>query len=209
VLVYYITDRRQLADDEPERRARLLTKIAEAARAGVDYIQLREKDLTTRELERLACDAAAAVRQSPQNRTRLLINSRCDVALAAGAAGVHLPANDLPANEARVILSKAGMEPALVAVSCHTVEEVEFAASRGADLAVFGPVFGKDGGSGAGTDALRAACVAVAPFPVLALGGVTLENAAACQAAGAAGVAAIRLFQQNDIGEVAARLRAL
>ena len=100
-LLYYITDRSQFRGDEGARRRALLAKVAEAASAGVDYIQLREKDLSARELEMLASNALAAVRNSAplktENRgvrTRLLINSRTDIALAVGADGVHLRADD-------------------------------------------------------------------------------------------------------------------
>src|SRR5215831_6870656 len=94
-LLYYITDRTAFAADEPTRRRRLLEKIAEAARAGVDYIQLREKDLTTRDLESLAREAIAVVRESRKPTAALLINSRSDVALAVGAEGVHLRSDDV------------------------------------------------------------------------------------------------------------------
>src|SRR5208283_2413423 len=101
-LLYYITDRSQFRGDENARRRALLAKVGEAARAGVDYIQLREKDLGARELEMLARDALSAVRNSTplrtenrELRTRLLINSRTDVALAAGADGVHLRSGDI------------------------------------------------------------------------------------------------------------------
>src|SRR5579864_801895 len=98
-LLYYITDRTTFAANEPTRRRRLLEKIAEAVRAGVDYIQLREKDLSTRELELLAIEVSAVVRklkaENPLLRAALLINSRTDVALAAGADGVHLRSEDI------------------------------------------------------------------------------------------------------------------
>ena len=109
--LYYITDRRQFAGDAREQEQRLLAKIAECAAAGVEYIQLREKDLEARELEDLAHKAMAAIGAS---RTQLLINGRTDVALACGAHGVHLPANDLSASEVRSIFARAGRsEPVL------------------------------------------------------------------------------------------------
>lgn len=219
MVLYYITDRRQFSGTESERRARLLAKIAEASRAGVDLIQLREKDLRPRELEALAGEAVRRVRESAAaNSTRLLINSRLDVAMAAGADGVHLPANDIAASEARVIFSKAGVHAPVIGVSCHSLAEVRLAESHGADFAVFGPVFEKSGAPGQGLAALRAVCgqvpapgieaaVPAGNMPVLALGGVRLENAGACLKAGAAGVAAIRLFQQNDIARVMEKIR--
>jgi thiamine-phosphate pyrophosphorylase len=217
VLLYYITDRKQFPGPEPRRRELLLAKIAEGSRAGVDFIQLREKDLPARELEALACEAVGIVRETrnAKRETRLLINSRSDVALAAGADGVHLLSDDIPASDARAVWSaalarnsKLETRNAIIAVSCHTADEVRLAEAQGADFAVFGPVFEKVGTSlRVGLDALRAACLG--QMPVLAIGGVTLANARACLEAGAAGIAAIRLFQQNDILNVAEELRGI
>jgi thiamine-phosphate pyrophosphorylase len=221
MLLCYITDRRQFSGEQAAQRRRLLDKIAEAARAGVDFIQLREKDLSTRDLERLAREAVRAVADAVEHRpagrretgnrkretaSRLLINSRADVALAAGAGGVHLRGDDVSVPDARLIFARAGILKALVGVSCHTRAEVEQAASGGADFVVFAPVFEKSGQAGVGLEALRDMCRAVT-LPVLALGGVTLENARACITAGAAGVAAIRLFQENDVAAVVRVLR--
>src|SRR4030081_1752173 len=146
-LLYYITDRSQFRGDESFRRRALLAKIAEAARAGVDYIQLREKDLNTRELETLAREVVEFVRENSPS-TRLLINSRTDVALAAGADGVHLRADDVAAHEVRQVLEVSAHRPLttdhfLVAASCHTAADVFRAESEAADFAVFAPVFEK------------------------------------------------------------------
>jgi thiamine-phosphate pyrophosphorylase len=221
-LLYYITDRSQFRGDESARCRALLAKVDEAARARVDYIQLREKDLSARELEMLARDALGAVRNSTplrtenrELRTRLLINSRTDIALAAGADGVHLRADDVAPHEVRQVLEVSAHRPLttghfLVAVSCHTAADVFRAESEKADFAVFAPVFGKRGTAGtppAGLAALREACRA--KIRVLALGGITMENAASCLEAGAAGIAAIRLFQENKIEAVVRALRAL
>ena len=213
-LLYYITDRSQFPGDERARRRALLAKIAEAARAGVDYVQLRERDLSTRELETLAREVADLVRENSPS-TRLLINSRTDVALAAGADGVHLRADDVEPHEVRQVLDVSARPPLaigqfLVAISCHSNEDVIRAESEAADFAVFAPVFGKRGTAGtppAGLAALREACRA--KISVLALGGVHLENAASCLNAGAAGIAAIRLFQENKIEDVVRALWAL
>jgi thiamine-phosphate pyrophosphorylase len=240
VLLYYITDRRQFAGTPEAQRRALLGKIADAARAGVDYIQLREKDLSACELEQLAREAVAALSpfrpatNDQRPTTRLLINSRADVALAVGADGVHLPAADLSASEVRALWGSAtrnsqlATRNCLLGVSCHSSGEVSSAESHAADFAVFGPVFEKAGETpsgkpGAGLAALRAACARgarnrVVPrteagyataMPVLALGGVTLANARECLRAGAAGVAGIRLFQDGDVARVVAELRAL
>ena len=213
-LLYDITDRSQFPGDERDRRCALLAKIAEAARAGVDYIQLRERDLSTRELEKLAREVAELVRENSPS-TRLLINSRTDVALAAGADGVHLRADDVEPHEVRQVLDVSARPPLaigqfLVAISCHSNEDVIRAESEAADFAVFAPVFGKRGTAGtppAGLAALREACRA--KISVLALGGVHLRNAASCLNAGAAGIAAIRLFQENKIEDVVRALWAL
>ena len=205
MLLYYITDRRQFAGNENDRRRALLHKIAEASRCGVDFIQLREKDLCARDLESLARAAVAAVRENSPH-TRLLINSRSDVAIACGADGVHLRAADLSPREVRQIWPQPGP---IIAVSCHSAADVERAASEDANFAVFAPMFEKTVGPHVrpkGLEALRFACRSA--IRVLALGGVNLENAHPCIKAGAAGVAGIRLFQENDIAEVVQALRS-
>lgn len=199
MLLYYITDRTQFAGDEASRRRALLTKIAEAARCGVDFIQLREKDLSTRDLEALARDAVHAVREN-SSRTRLLINSRTDVAMGCGADGVHLRSEDVFPGEVRA--AWRSITAPVISVSCHSPAEVGRAAAGGADLAIFAPVFEKHGSAAVGLDVLRAVCEH--PIKVLALGGITPDNALACLAAGTAGVAGIRLFQENDVAGVGA-----
>jgi thiamine-phosphate pyrophosphorylase len=216
LILYYITDRHQFAATESERRRRLLEKIVEAANAGIDMIQLREKDLSARELESLAQDAMEAVQQasSDSQPTRLLINSRIDVAIATAAAGVHLPANDLSAQEARDIFHKTGRTDAIVGVSCHTPAEVRHAENDRADFVVLGPVFEKSGvkvSPDSGLVLLQQVCgdfQRKTRVPTLALGGITAGNAALCMKAGASGIAGIRLFQQNDLEEVVSRLRS-
>ncbi len=222
--LYYITDRTAFLGDESSRRRCLLEKIGEAVRAGVDYVQLREKDLSTRDLEFLAGEAVNAILETQpaisnrQPATALLINSRPDVALAVQADGVHLRSDDISPQAVRTIWQASGNEcgcgriacanspPApLIAVSCHSPAEVIEAAAGAATCAVFGPVFEKKDSPPAGLELLRKACLA--NIPVLALGGITLENAGSCLAAGAAGIAAIRLFQDNDIAAVVKQLR--
>jgi thiamine-phosphate pyrophosphorylase len=206
LLLYYITDRRQFPGTPTEQQERLPEKIGECAASGVDYIQLREKDLTTRELERLAGRARAAI---PANsRTRLLINSRLDVALACGAHGVHLPSNWLPASEARAILMRAGQSRPIIGVSTHSAAEVAAAEAHGADFVVFGPAFEKNGAANlAGLEQL--AVVSRRSMPVLALGGISLENAEQCLVVGASGIAGIRMFQNEDVASVVSVLRRL
>lgn len=209
--LYYITDRRQFAGDHHEQQERLLAKIAECSAAGIQYIQLREKDLETRALEELAHKAMAALNGS---RTQLLINSRTDVALACGAHGVHLPSNDLSASEVRSIFARAGKSQPVIGVSTHSASEIASAEAHGASFAVFGPVFEKSGSANRdGLEQLRRIChrreAAQPPMPVWALGGITLENAQECVEAGATGIAAIRLFQQNDVHAIVKKLRSL
>jgi thiamine-phosphate pyrophosphorylase len=216
--LYYITDRAAFPGDERSRWSQLLGKIAEAARAGVDHIQLREKDLPARELESLAREAVNVLAQvRTKNRklaTALLINSRNDLALAVKADGVHVRGDDISPQEVKAIWAECGAgAPArvnsprvpLIAVSCHSRAEVAQAAANGADMTVFSPVFEKGDVRPAGLDRLREACQE--KIPVLALGGVTLENAHTCLEAGAAGIAAIRLFQENNIASVVKHLR--
>jgi len=210
LLLYYITDRTQFPGDEKARRGTLLSKIAEAAAGGVDYIQLREKDLSTRELESLAFAALRAVQENSAAkpgppRTRLLINSRVDVAIACGADGVHLRSDDISARDVRKIWGARRNDSPVIGVSCHTVADVARAASEGADFAVFAPVFGKSNDPPAGLSALHEVCQQ--KIPVLALGGVNLQNARSCVEAGAAGVAGIRLFQEGGIAKTVRILR--
>jgi thiamine-phosphate pyrophosphorylase len=212
--LYYITDRRLFPGDAAEQERQLLAKIGECASEGVDLVQLREKDLSTHALEELASKALAALGSSG---TRLLINSRTDVALACGAHGMHLPANDLAASEVRAIFARAGSGSPVVYVpiigmSAHSLAEVASAEAHGADFAVFGPVFEKSGTANRdGLNQLRQIChraeAAQPPMPVLALGGITLENTRQCIEAGGAGIAAIRLFQQNSVHAVVTQLR--
>jgi thiamine-phosphate pyrophosphorylase len=257
-MLYYITDRAAFGGDERARRRRLLEKVGEVARAGVDYIQLREKDLSARELESLAREAVRTVREAEKQLSEfavvstlqappfgyaqgrlqvghpaLLINSRSDVALAAGADGVHLRSDDISPREVRQIWKSAAAsftsqrlrlgseimnrgttslarETPLIGVSCHSPADVAQAAANGASFAVFAPVFEKKDAPDmhpAGLAQLAQACRA--GIPVLALGGITLENARSCLEAGACGIAAIRLFQENDVVMVVKALRTV
>jgi thiamine-phosphate pyrophosphorylase len=218
VLLYYITDRTQFQGDEGARWRVLLATIAEAARRGVDFIQLREKDLPVSQLESLARTAVRVVREqkppaaSSGKPTRILINSRVDVAIASGADGVHLRSDDISPSDVRNIWGRSAADgeriQPLIGVSCHTRSEVAQARSEGADFAVFAPVFEKretPGTPTGGLEALGKACQE--QIPVFALGGITLENASSCLERGAAGIAGIRLFQQGDIGAVVSKLR--
>src|SRR5271168_4938030 len=157
-----------------------------AARDGVEMIQIRAKELSTRDLMDLARGAVAV-----RGRARILVNTRVDVAIACGAQGVHLPAGSIAPSAIRRITPP----DFLIGVSCHTVDELRAAEKEGADFAVYGPVFESVTKSVApiGLEALRIATASVR-LPVYALGGVTAANASLCMEAGAAGVAGISLF---------------
>ena len=188
-IVCLVTNRKALApdartiDDEFDALER---QVAEAVEAGVDWVQVREPDLEARAFAQLVKRLATRTR----GRARLLVNDRVDVAIAAGADGVHLKGDGPPAIRVREIV------PAdwLIGRSIHSVSEAR--RTGGEDFLVFGTVFesrSKAGSPAAGIDALADAAV-VASVPLLAIGGVTAARAAACRDAGAAGVAAIEVF---------------
>jgi thiamine-phosphate pyrophosphorylase len=159
------------------------------AAAGVGAVQIREKDLGDRDLYELARQARAALPPP----IRLLVNGRVDVALAAGADGVHLPADGLPVAPLRARFGRA----VLIGRSTHRLAEVESARDAGADYVTFGPVYDTPG-KGAPTGLGELARAAAAGLPVYALGGVTLERLGEVAGTGAAGIAAIRLFQETS-----------
>jgi thiamine-phosphate pyrophosphorylase len=202
-----VTDRRALGPADPEAIARVLECIKCAARAGVDAAQIREKDLSGRALLELA----TAARQTAGS-IKVIVNDRLDVALACSAAGVHLGSNSLPVAEVARFRA-GGRTPAefLIGRSCHSLEDARAAEGDGADYLFFGPVFATPSkaafGPPQGVDKLAAVC-REAKIPVFAIGGITLENAAACLRTGAAGVAAIRMFQDAaDVEAVVQELR--
>ena len=190
MLRYAITDRRLLRGDESARRAALIAQAARLAQEGVEFLQLREKDLT--EAEQLALiQEIRAVLRDMGGSTRLLLNGTPSLAQWARADGVHLSSTQFAQN----LQSHHGL---LVSVSCHTPADVQ-RAREFADLILFAPVFekvvaGAGVAEGVGLDRLREACVAAVDVPVFALGGVNAANAQACMDAGATGVAGIRMF---------------
>src|SRR5688572_2669072 len=173
----YVTDRRQ---------GDLIASVKAAVRDGVEIIQVREKDLDARALFELVCRIRDVAAGSP---TKVLVNDRLDVALAAGVDGVHLPGKGLPTARVRPFVQTLGR-------SIHNVEEGLEAARGGADFVVFGPVFETPGKEPVGIGALRAVTAAL-KIPVLAIGGITQQNTPLVLEAGAGGIAAIRMFQRD------------
>jgi len=193
-ILCYVTGRAALP---PETNGNLLPAIEAAISAGIDWIQIREKDLPTRALLDLARNAVSL---AAGTNTKILINDRLDVALASGAAGVHLGGQSAPvADVVRWCRSGRAPEGFLVGASCHQLPEALAAERDGADYLFFGPVFDTPSklafGPPQGIGRLSDICRAVHSI-VLAIGGITLGNARDCISAGARGIAAIRLFQQ-------------
>ena len=195
---YAITDRRLLPASPDGWEAALCVQVAQWASEGVEWVQLREKDLPAEELARLLRTLAAIVHKRG-SKTRLLVNGLTpQAAIASGADGVHLPGGaSVHAVQAAVSVAR------VVTASCHTLDEILAARAGGAAAALWAPVFSKVSGQvevlpGTGLAALEAACRAATPMPVFALGGVTAANAGECRLAGAAGVAGIRLFLGSD-----------
>jgi thiamine-phosphate pyrophosphorylase len=212
-----VTDRHSLSDvKSAEQQETLLRKINAAAEAGVDWIQIREKDLSGKDCSSLTREALVwTAKSSGKNvAARILVNDRLDVALAERAGGVHLGEKSLPLAEAmRLVENRCDRKDFLIGVSCHSLEAARSAANGGADYLFFGPVFATPSkaafGAPQGLERLAEVCRAVS-IPVLAIGGITLANAGDCLAAGASGIAAIRLFQDAlDISSVVQSLRKL
>jgi thiamine-phosphate pyrophosphorylase len=218
-ILCYVTDRRSFEAVPPkDSLPPLLEKIELVAAAGVDWIQLREKDLSGKRSASLTREALLRVsKQAGQAKgaTRILVNDRLDVALAEQAGGVHLADDALPVQEAKRLLeacraAKSLPPDFLAGVSCHSLAAAQSAVAAGAEYIFFGPVFATPSkaayGAPQGLDRLAELCTSVT-IPVLAIGGITLENAPACFSAGASGIAAIRLFQ--DSADPASIVRAL
>jgi thiamine-phosphate pyrophosphorylase len=209
MLRYAITDMARVATAvESSQQEALLQQAARWAESGIDYIQLREKEVEAGALASLARKLLSILPRAGYT-PKLLINSRADVAVAVGADGVHLTSavGSLTPADIRQLYRSAGLPEPIVSISCHALRDIATARASAATLILFGPVFEKvvwtdQSGVcgeqavavGTGLKLLHQACAAAAPTPVLALGGITAENIPATLAAGAAGVAAIRLF---------------
>lgn len=196
-LLYLITDRLQFSATSQIAWKTQLEAISLAAQAGCQFIQIREKDLSARELGHFVKAACSAAR--PYG-TKIFVNDRLDVALATGAEGIHLRTNSLPVTEVRRVTS----DDFLIGVSTHSRSEALAAEAGGADFIVWGPVFYTSSkssyGEPLGVKLLAEICEHV-KIPVLALGGITMDNFSACLAHHAAGIAAISLFNNfNTLG---------
>lgn len=199
----YITDRHTLGDKT------LDDCVRQAVAAGVDLVQIREKDLATRELMRVVESALAAAQGT---RTRIVVNDRLDVALGLGAAGVHLGTQSLPAEVVRHIVDSLARRDFLIGVSCHSLEDAIAAESAGASAILLGPIFETASKLRYGPPLGIAKLAEVAQhvkIPVLALGGITVARVKACLEAGATGVAGISIFQAApSLSERVRELRA-
>jgi len=209
-----VTDRRRLVPGEGSAGVdRLVEFTRAAAHAGVDLIQLRERDLSSREQQTLATRCLEGARGTG---CRILVNDRVDVSIAAEADGVHLRGDSV---EGEVVRALAG-DHFLIGRSVHgAVEAADVAASGALDYLVFGTVFRTEskpkGATRSGLEELSRAAEAVS-LPLLAIGGVTIENAGSVIKAGAAGIAAIGLFippsgadLRSHLDRVVQRLRQL
>ncbi len=196
-ILCYVTSRSAFGL-ESDPIAQLLAMIRRGIEAGVDWIQIREKDLSGRELIHLARQAVAA---ASGTHTKILVNDRLDVAIAARAAGVHLGGESLPVRAVAAWRERgAAGAKLLIGASCHSLQQTQSAELDGADYVIFGPVFETPSkasfGPPQGIERLREVCTRIR-IPVLAIGGVNPTNASGCVRAGAAGIAAIRMFQET------------
>jgi thiamine-phosphate pyrophosphorylase len=202
ISLYLITNRRAFLrspeithDDLPRLQ---LEAIGKAARAGCRLIQIREKDMSAKAL---GAFTRAAIERARPHGARVLVNDRFDVAIAAGADGVHLRASSIPAREVRAVAAKKGLDDFLIGVSTHSVAEAKLAEEGGADFVVCGPVYDTPSkrifGPPLGLDVFAEIRDAV-EMPVLAIGGINLSNYREALRRGAAGVAAIGLFTDLD-----------
>lgn len=201
-----ITDRKRFSaatQSEASLRHRLLDQLQDWTAGGVQFIQLREKDLSSSDLQSLTREMAEEIDRS---RSKLLVNlsaaESATLAVAAGADGVHLAGTPAPgaARSVRQIFRAAGRD-AIVSVPCHGLHDIHVARKEQVDMILFSPVFEKLAAPEAapqGLEALWQACAAAEGIPVFALGGVTSVNAQDCLTAGATGVAGIRLFALDD-----------
>lgn len=194
-LVCIITEGDATADNFSLQRNRILELLEQAASYDIPLFQLREKRLSAKLVFELASEA---VELTARSRTRLLVNDRADIALAAGAAGVHLTESSLSA----AVVRKTFPKDFLIGASTHSLESALAAKRAGADFVTYSPVFDSPGKSAPkGLRKLREICDALEDFPVLALGGVDRSNFESVLASGAGGFAAIRFLNNPEMLE--------
>ncbi len=199
--VYLITDGTTTAQNFTEKKPQILRLIKTAVDTGVTLIQIREKQLAARLVFEIVSEAANLTRRTD---TKLLVNDRADIALAANADGVHLTRTSLSAATIR----RSFPRDFIFGVSAHTIEEAEVAKRQGANFVTFSPIFSSPGkGDSQGVEKLKEVCERLKPFPVLALGGIDETNLAEVLEAGASGFAAIRfLNKEKNLKKLAADL---
>ena len=191
-IIYLITQGDADSENFKFKKREILERVHLAAETRVSLIQIREKNLPARLLFDLA---DAAVEITGKSDTRLLINGRADIALAAGADGVHLPADGLSAE----VIRRSFPSGFLIGVSTHSAEEALAGKATGADFVTFGPVFESPGkGKPQGVETLQRVCKLVYPFPVIALGGIDESNYQNVLENGASGFAAIRFLNDEN-----------
>jgi thiamine-phosphate pyrophosphorylase len=201
-LIYLITDGKMTVENFIEKKKKILNLIETAVQAKIPLIQIREKRLPARLIYELASEAVQATRRA---ETKLLVNDRADIALAAKADGVHLTSHSLSTD----IIRRNFPKDFIVGVSAHTIEKAEIAKRQGANFVTFSPVFASpDKGESQGIENLHEICEQLKPFPVIALGGIDETNSAEVLKAGASGYAAIRfLNNKENLRTLAANLR--
>ncbi len=201
-LIYLITDGETTAENFIEKKKKILRLVETAGQTKISLIQIREKRLPARLIYELASEAVKLTRRT---ETKLLVNDRADIALAANADGVHLTSNSLSAD----IIRKNFPKDFIVGTSAHSIEKAEIAKRQGADFVTFSPIFpSPNKGKPQGIEKLREVCEQLKPFPVVALGGINETNWREVLQAGANGFAAIR-FLNNEMNliNLAADLR--
>lgn len=217
-ILCYVTDGALFPGPSESRLSLLQGRVCAAISAGVDWIHIREKDLSAQACAALVRAALHEVLRHPPDfpSAKILVNDRLDIALTSGAAGVHLSEKSLSVADARRLADAfpaTSAKPFLIGASCHSLEAAPVSADSGADYVFFGPVFETPSklrfGPPQGLARLGEVCRTVS-VPVLAIGGIDLQNAASCLSAGASGIAAIRLFQDAaDLPALVASLHAL
>ena len=202
-IICLVTEGRATAENFPETSAEILKIIRAAARAEISFIQIREKQLSAKLVFELAAEAVKLTRNT---QTKILINDRADIALAAGAGGVHLTSQSLPPE----IVRRRFTENFIIGVSTHNLEAAASAKKQGADFVTFSPIFDTPSkeicGKAQGLEKLREVCGKLKPFSVVALGGIDETNFSEVLKNGAGGFAAIRflndLFRRGNAGDV-------